>query len=203
MCDALGVVVMRNAAAAELAPQIVPGRVPASGPAAALLDGQGAEGESREHEHGGRRLLVRRESFGVAHRAWYLRDVSAESARTDALLAERGRTAFLLEAGHRLSASLNLRRCARTAVELAVPFLADTAMVVLPPAGRRQADWLAPERRRPAPAGGRHRPERRRAGAGADRGAGRVPAGAQPLAGPRSGAPGWVLPQGFGPRPGI
>ncbi|GAA2985296.1 PP2C family protein-serine/threonine phosphatase [Streptosporangium longisporum] len=198
VCDALGVVVMRNAAAAELAPQIVPGRVPASGPAAALLDGQGAEGESREHEHGGRRLLVRRESFGVAHRAWYLRDVSAESARTDALLAERGRTAFLLEAGHRLSASLNLRRCARTAVELAVPFLADTAMVVLPPAGRRQADWLR--------LSGDDR--RLQEGAIALNAAGQVPGLTEALAGfppvpsrwlDPGQVPGWVLPQGFGP----
>ncbi|MFI6511068.1 PP2C family protein-serine/threonine phosphatase [Streptosporangium sp. NPDC050855] len=198
VCDASGVVVMRNAVAAELAPQIVPGHVPSPGPAAALLEGRAAEGESREHEHEGRRLLVRRESFGVAHRAWYLRDVSAESARTDALLAERGRTAFLIEAGHRLSASLNLRRCARTAIELAVPLLADTAMVVLPPTGRRRADWLR--------LSGDDR--RLQEGGVALNAVGQVPGLTEALAGfppvpsrwlDPGQVPEWVLPEEFGP----
>ncbi|WP_440089531.1 SpoIIE family protein phosphatase [Streptosporangium sp. LJ11] len=142
LCGTDGVVVMLNAAAAEMAPEIVPGRPLCSGPAAPLFEGEHPEGESRESDHGQRRIRVRREVFGLTHRAWYLRDVTAESARTDALLAERRRTDFLIEAGRRLSASLNMRRCARTAIELAIPFLADAAMVVLPPSGRRHAGWL-------------------------------------------------------------
>ncbi|MEU4834358.1 PP2C family protein-serine/threonine phosphatase [Streptosporangium sp. NPDC023615] len=198
VCDAAGVVVMRNAVASELAPQVVPGRVPAPGPAAELLDGERPEGRGHQVDHHGRRLLVRHESFGLAHRAWYLRDISAESARTDALLAERARTAFLIEAGRRLSASLNLRRCARTAIELAVPYLADAAMVVLPPTGRRQAGWLR--------LSGQDR--RLQEGAIALTSAGQVPGLAEALAGfppvpsrwlDPGQVPGWVLPEDFGP----
>ncbi|WP_430784309.1 PP2C family protein-serine/threonine phosphatase [Actinoplanes sp. G11-F43] len=52
---------------------------------------------------------------------------------------------FLAEAGRRLSASLNVRRCVRTTLELAVEHLADSAVVVQP-ALRRQSAWsrLAP-----------------------------------------------------------
>ncbi|MFF0311382.1 PP2C family protein-serine/threonine phosphatase [Streptosporangium sp. NPDC004379] len=141
LCDAAGTVVARNAAAARLLPAVLPGTEAAS-TEAGLFDAGCPEGEGREAVHGGRRLLVRRESFGMGHRAWYLRDVTVERDRTEALLAERRRTGFLLEAGRRLASSLNPRRCARAAVELASPFLADVAMVVLPPAARRQAPWL-------------------------------------------------------------
>ncbi|MEU7904850.1 SpoIIE family protein phosphatase [Actinoplanes sp. NPDC049118] len=48
--------------------------------------------------------------------------------------------AFLAEAGRRLSASLDQRRCLRTTVELAVPRLADAAAVVLP-AHRGRCEW--------------------------------------------------------------
>ncbi|MGC5014413.1 PP2C family protein-serine/threonine phosphatase [Streptosporangium sp. DT93] len=198
VCDAAGVVVMRNAVAAELAPEIVPGCTPGPGAAAALLAEDGPEGHGRQLDHHGRRLLVRREGFGLAHRAWYLRDISAESARTDALLAERARATFLVEAGRRLSASLNVRRCARTAIELAVPFLADAAMVVLPPTGRRQADWLRLS----------VQARRLQEGAIALTSAGRVPGLAEALAGfppvpsrwlDPGQVPGWVLPEDFGP----
>ncbi|HWS39003.1 MAG TPA: GAF domain-containing SpoIIE family protein phosphatase [Actinoplanes sp.] len=52
---------------------------------------------------------------------------------------------LLAEAGHRLSASLNLRRTIRTTVELAAAHLADAAVVVRP-VHRRQSSWtrLAP-----------------------------------------------------------
>ena len=75
------------------------------------------------------------------------------------VLAERRRTDFLIEAGRRLSASLNMRRCARTAIELATPFLADAAMVVLPPSGRRHAGWLRLTSTDRALQAGEHRPQ--------------------------------------------
>ncbi|GAA3097929.1 SpoIIE family protein phosphatase [Streptosporangium carneum] len=197
LCDPAGVVVMLNAAAARMAPEVTVGRPAASGGAGALFDRGCPEGDSREAAHGPRRLRVRREAFGVSHHAWYLRDVTAESARTDALLAERGRTRFLAEAGPRLSASLNTRRCARATVELAVPFLADTAMVVLPPAGRRQAAWLR------ASAANRFLEE----GAISTATTVQVPGLAEALAGfppvpsrwlDPGQVPQWLLPEGFG-----
>ncbi|GHE26306.1 hypothetical protein GCM10017673_30040 [Streptosporangium violaceochromogenes] len=196
VCDAGGVVVMVNAAAAGLMPGLAPGRPLTSGAAGALFRPDHPEGDSRRVDHGRRRLLVRRESFGVAHRAWYLRDVTAESARTGALLAERHRTRFLMEAGRRLSASLNTRRCARVTVELAAASLADTAMVVLPP-GRRQAGWVRATGGRPLQEG--------TVGTAATAS---VPGLAEALAGfppvpsrwlDPAQVPGWLLPEGFGP----
>ncbi|MEU7984762.1 PP2C family protein-serine/threonine phosphatase [Streptosporangium canum] len=197
LCDSDGVVVMVNAAAARMAPEILPGRPAASGGAAALFGHDHPEGDSREVGRGHLRLRVRREAFGIAHHAWYLRDVTAESARTDALLAERRRTEFLVEAGRRLSASLNTRRCARSAVELAVSFLADAAMVVLPPAGRRQAGWLRS-------VAGQHSLQE---GVVTAASTAQVPGLAEALAGfppvpsrwlDPGQAPQWLLPDGFG-----
>lgn len=197
LCGPDDVVVMLNAAAARLVPEVVPGRPVGSGGAGALFDLGHPEGESRESGHGAQRLRVRRESFGLSHRAWYLRDVTDESARTDALLAERRRTRFLMEAGPRLSASLNTRRCARAAVELAVPFLADAAMVVLPLAGLRQTSWLRATARRRA----------LEEGTVSAAAAAQVPGLAEALAGfppapsrwlDPAQVPGWLLPEGFG-----
>ncbi|GAA2906956.1 PP2C family protein-serine/threonine phosphatase [Streptosporangium fragile] len=198
LCDRDDVVVMLNAAAARMAPDVLIGRPVASGEAAALFDRDHPEGESREAAYGKRRFQVRREAFDIAHHAWYLRDVTAEAARTDALLAERRRTRFLMEAGRRLSASLNLRRCARATVELAVPFLAEVAMVVLPPSGRRHVAWL----RR----AGQDQPIQEGTVPLADTSL--VPGLAEALAGfppvpsrwlDPGQVPGWVLPEGFGP----
>ncbi|MGV9771389.1 PP2C family protein-serine/threonine phosphatase [Streptosporangium sp. NPDC003464] len=197
LCGADGAVVMVNAAAARMAPEVSPGRPAASGAAAGLFDHDHPEGQDREVGHGQRLLRVRREVFGIAHHAWYLRDVTAESARTGALLAERRRTEFLMEAGRRLSASLNTRRCARTTVELAVSFLADVAMVVLPPAGRRQASWLRS-------AGGRQALQE---GTVTTASTAQVPGLAEALAGfppvpsrwlDPAQVPGWLLPEEFG-----
>ncbi len=198
LCGADDVVVMLNAAAALMAPEVTPGRPVTSGGAGPLFDRDHPEGEGREIGHGSRRLRVRREAFGISYRAWYLRDVTAESARTDALLAERRRTKFLMEAGPRLSASLNTRRCARATVELAVPFLADAAMVVLPPAGRREASWLR--------ATGQRQPLEE--GSISTAATAQVPGLAEALAGfppvpsrwlDPGQVPAWLLPEGFGP----
>ncbi len=132
LCDADGAVVLVNRAAMEMVPGDVGG----------LLDRTREPGETYQTAVGDRLLRVRREIFGIVHQAWYLRDVTAEAARADALRAERERTQFLVEAGRRLSASLNTRRCARATAELAAGLLADAAMVVLPPGGMRRTSWL-------------------------------------------------------------
>jgi serine phosphatase RsbU (regulator of sigma subunit) len=58
----------------------------------------------------------------------------------DAVAARRDAD-FLIEIGSRLSGSLNVRRCAQITGELAVPRLADVAVVLLP-AGDGQIGWL-------------------------------------------------------------
>ncbi|GII76598.1 hypothetical protein Sru01_15800 [Sphaerisporangium rufum] len=139
LCDADGRFVMVNSAAARLVPELAAGDPPAA--ARSLFDRTCPVGETRHTAHGDRLLQVRRERFSLVHHAWYLRDVTGDSARTDALLEERRRNEFLVEASRRLSASLNTRRCARATAELAASFLTDAAMVVLPPTGRH-ASWL-------------------------------------------------------------
>lgn len=186
LCDADGRIVLVNHAAMEMVPGDVTG----------ILDRSREPGETYQTAVGDRLLRVRREIFGIAHQAWYLRDVTAEAARADALRAERERTQFLVEAGRRLSASLNTRRCARATAELAAGLLADAAMVVLPPGGMRRTSWL------------------RSSGAGLEEGeipvasADQVPGLAEALAGfppvpsrwlDPSQAPDWLLPEGFGP----
>lgn len=71
---------------------------------------------------------------------WYVRDVTDQVMRVDALLAERWRSAFLAEAGRRLGSCLNRVRAARTTALLAVPALADCAVVVLD--DERELAWF-------------------------------------------------------------
>jgi serine phosphatase RsbU (regulator of sigma subunit) len=142
LCTAIDdTILLANAAAAALVPALEPGGTAR----VALFDELAhavAEGaETFVGEHGGRQLLGRRRRLGADHYGWYLHDCTEERERTAALDAERARTAFLAEAGRRLSASLHQRRCLRTTVELAVAHLADAAIVVLP-AARRQSEWL-------------------------------------------------------------
>jgi len=134
-------VVLVNKPAAELVPALLPGMTPADGPLAALARAttEGIEDFTEEHE--GRILHGRRRSLGAGHYGWYLRDCTDEHRRSQAFDTERARTAFLAEAGRRLSASLHHRRCLRTTVELAASHLADAAIVVLP-ARRRQSEWI-------------------------------------------------------------
>ncbi|GAT71188.1 serine/threonine-protein phosphatase [Planomonospora sp. ID91781] len=107
-------------------------------------------------------------------------------------------TAFLLEAGRRLSASLNTRRCARATAELAASFLADTALVVLPADHARRSAWLRVSAGRPG----------LQEGTVSAAEASRVPGLAEALAGfppvpsrwlDPAQAPGWLLPPGSGP----
>lgn len=81
-------------------------------------------------EHHGRRLRGTCRPLAAGGCAWYVRDVTDEQARADALLAERHRTAFLARAGSRLGLSLHREQTLRAAVTLPVPYLADAALVV-------------------------------------------------------------------------
>jgi serine phosphatase RsbU (regulator of sigma subunit) len=135
-------VLLVNAAARELVPGLDAGAsaldTPLGGLARAVAEGH----DTFTDEYDGRQLHAQRRPVDDDHYAWYLRDRTAECARTAALTAERARTAFLAEAGRRLSASLHQRRCLRTTVELAVAQMADAAVVVLPATGRRQSEWM-------------------------------------------------------------
>ncbi|MFC4533960.1 SpoIIE family protein phosphatase [Sphaerisporangium dianthi] len=142
LCDADDRVIMANPAAGRIVPDLAPGVLIAFGAAAALFDPGCAPGQSRRVAYGDRLIRVRRETFGLAREAWYLSDVTAESSdgNRSASPANR-RTEFLIKAGHRLSGSLDARRCAATVAELAASFLADAATVMLPPDHRR-SHWM-------------------------------------------------------------
>ncbi len=102
---------------------------------------------------------------------------------------------FLVEIGSRLSGSLNVRRCAQITAELAVPRLADAAVVLLRTADGR-VGWLRA-------VAGRPRPEEGRVPVGV---ADAVPCLGEALAGlPGSpcrpdpaDVPDWLLPPAFG-----
>ncbi|MET8280987.1 PP2C family protein-serine/threonine phosphatase [Micromonospora sp. NPDC005174] len=132
--DETGRVTLVNARAAALLPELVPGvelsRCPVVALARAVHDGTGAF----EAEHHGRHLHGARRQLAGNRYAWYVRDVTEEHARTDALLAERSRTAFLAQAGSRLGLALHRDQTLRTTVTLAVPYLADAAVALLRPA---------------------------------------------------------------------
>jgi len=68
---------------------------------------------------------------------WWLVDDTARRSAEDALRAERERTAFLAQASTELLASLNADRCTEVTARLAAQHLADAAVVIAPPSGRR------------------------------------------------------------------
>ncbi|GAB3147708.1 SpoIIE family protein phosphatase [Microbispora hainanensis] len=135
LCDADGVVTLANAAAVRLMPGVEPG-LPAPAPLGAVPSAP----DGRTVIHGGRAIRIRAEAVGDGRLAWYLADLDAAP-----------RTEFLLEAGRRLSASLNPRRCARAATELAADFLCDVAVVLLPATVRRRMEWVRAVSGRPGP----------------------------------------------------
>ncbi|MGI5161619.1 SpoIIE family protein phosphatase [Microbispora sp. CA-102843] len=202
LCDADGVVTLANAAAVRLVPRVEPG-LPAPAPIGSIPSAP----EGRSVVHGGRMIRMRAEAVGDGRLAWYLTDLGlTEPGLTDLGLTDLGaepspaarRTEFLLEAGRRLSASLNPHRCARAATELGADFLSDVAILLLPPASRRRMEWVRA-------VSGRN---------GAEEGvlpaavAAEVPGLTDALAGLRhgvagqqdpGGTPDWLLPEGFGP----
>ncbi|MFI7303641.1 SpoIIE family protein phosphatase [Micromonospora aurantiaca] len=142
--DHAGVVTLVNAMAADLLPEVAPGVDLAACRVPALADAATAGSDAFETDHHGRRLRGVRRPLADDRSAWYVRDVTEEHARTDALLAERSRTAFLAEAGSRLGLSLHREQTLRTAVTLPVPYLADVAVVVHrpPPPAEDQPHWI-------------------------------------------------------------
>ncbi|AGL18696.1 PP2C family protein-serine/threonine phosphatase [Actinoplanes sp. N902-109] len=130
-------ILLVNAAAAVLVPGLEPGATTLESPLAAMA----GQADTFTAEYADRHLLGRRQHLDDDHYAWYLRDTTEEVRRTEQFHAERARTTFLAEAGRRLSASLNQRRCLRTTVELAVSHLADAAVIFLP-GRRRHSEWI-------------------------------------------------------------
>ncbi|SCL73216.1 Serine phosphatase RsbU, regulator of sigma subunit [Micromonospora peucetia] len=136
VCDARGVVRHVSPVAERLLPEVTPGELLA----AAGIAGLTADGEFTHH---GRRLRARRMPLSAAHCCWYVEDVTESLTRADALLAERARSAFLAVVGEKLGNPLHPDRAAAAVVRLAVPTLAEVAVLVLAPRSGRARWWRA------------------------------------------------------------
>ncbi|MFI6824943.1 PP2C family protein-serine/threonine phosphatase [Micromonospora sp. NPDC050187] len=156
--DARGVVSLANAMAGELLPEVTPGSTLARVAVPPLAEAVRGGATIFEAEHRGRQLHGIRRDLRAGGCAWYVRDATEDRARTDALLAERSRTAFLARAGSRLGLSLHREQTLRTSVTLAVPYLADAAVVVHRPPPPAPADagpvWVRFADGYPAPVSG-------------------------------------------------
>ncbi|GAA4579689.1 PP2C family protein-serine/threonine phosphatase [Micromonospora coerulea] len=136
VCDADGVVRHLSPVAERLLPEVVPGELLASAGIAALAS-------AGEFTHRGHRLRVRQVPLSAARCCWYVEDVTETVSRADALLAERARSAFLAVVGEKLGNPLHPDRAAAAVVRLAVPTLADVAVLVLAPRSGRARWWRA------------------------------------------------------------
>jgi serine phosphatase RsbU (regulator of sigma subunit) len=152
ICTPQGVAELANAAARRLLPDLVVGKPLAQCGAGPLTRALAAAANAFDGEHHGRRLRGLRRRLADGRTIWYIResalgeaggqtDLTAEHLRTDSLLAERARAAFLSEAGNQLSMSLQREQTLRSVVTLPVPFLADSVAVVLPPLNG-QCRWI-------------------------------------------------------------
>ncbi|MGC4867942.1 SpoIIE family protein phosphatase [Micromonospora sp. DT53] len=199
--DGTGRVTLVNAMAAELIPEIDAGTELADCPVAALARAVTSGADRFDADHHGRRLRGVRRQLAGSRWAWYVRDVTEEHARADALLAERSRTAFLAQAGSRLALALHRDQVLLAATTLAVPYLADVAVALPRPTAPAEprARWIRYADGEPAPVSGLASPALTNS----------VPGLAEALAGDR-GEPGpWpeapptdladLLPPGFGP----
>jgi GAF domain-containing protein len=197
LCDAADHrILLVNPAASRLVPGLAAGEPSHAGPLGELISDASPDFVRFARLHAGRHLVGERRELGDDHYGWYVRDRTEEVVRAEALEAERARTAFLAEAGRRLSASLHMGRCLRTTAELAVGHLADAVVLVLP-SSKRHNVWVS------LAAGGtiaeETRPERMLA---------EVPGLIEALGGfppipsrwlDAAQAPSWLLPEGFGP----
>ncbi|SBT46535.1 PP2C family protein-serine/threonine phosphatase [Micromonospora auratinigra] len=154
--DQAGVVTLVNAMAAELLPELVPGTELSGCPLPELAGAVRDGADTFDAEHRGRRLRGVRRALAGGRCAWYVRDVTEEQARTDALLVERSRTAFLAQAGSRLGLSLHREQTLRAAATLPVPYLADVAVVVNrpPPPAEDVPHWIRYAEDDPGPVAG-------------------------------------------------
>ncbi len=136
VCDGDGVVRHVSPVAARLLPEVVPGeRLAVAG-----VPGLVAGGDFTHHD---RRLRSRRVTLSAGRSCWYVEDVTEVVARADALLAERARSAFLAVVGEKLGNPLHPDRAAAAVVRLAVPTLAEVAVLVLAPRSGRARWWRA------------------------------------------------------------
>jgi serine phosphatase RsbU (regulator of sigma subunit) len=143
VCDAAGVVRHVSGVATRLLPEVTAGEVLAVSPVAvlrAIVDAGSPTGEFNHHD---RRLRIRRVPLSGDRHCWYVEDVTDSVVRADALLAERARSAFLAAVGEKLGNPLHPDRAAAATVRLAVPTLADVALLVLAPRSGRARWWRA------------------------------------------------------------
>ncbi|GIJ76798.1 Serine phosphatase RsbU, regulator of sigma subunit [Micromonospora phaseoli] len=132
VCGPDGTVMHVSPVAQRLLPEVVVG---------GTLDGLGSlDPEMTRH---GRRLRLRRASLSAGRSCWYVEDVSDSVERADALVAERSRSAFLAVVGEKLGNPLHPDRAAAAVVRLAVPTLAEVAVLVLAPRSGRARWWRA------------------------------------------------------------
>ncbi|MBM0279814.1 PP2C family protein-serine/threonine phosphatase [Micromonospora tarensis] len=138
VCDADGVVRHVSPVAERLLPKVTPGELlSVSG-----VPGLGA-GDAGGFTHRGRRLTARQVPLSGGRCCWYVEDVTENVSRADALLAERARSAFLAVVGDKLGNPLHPDRAAAAVVRLAVPTLAEVAVLVLAPRAGRVRWWRA------------------------------------------------------------
>ena len=102
-----------------------------------------SEGGPGGFTHRGRRLTARQVPLSGDRCCWYVEDVTDSVSRADALLAERARSAFLAVVGDKLGNPLHPDRAAAAVVRLAVPTLAEVAVLVLAPRSGRARWWRA------------------------------------------------------------
>ncbi len=154
--DDAGLVVLVNAMAGELLPEIVVGTDLTGCPLAALAAATATGADDFDAEHLGRRLRGVRRTLGGNRSAWYVRDVTDEHARETELLAERRRTRFLADAGRQLGLALEGDQALHAVATLPVPYLADLALVVyLPPTPtEHRPHWVRQTVDHSAPASG-------------------------------------------------
>ncbi|MFI1196193.1 SpoIIE family protein phosphatase [Micromonospora sp. NPDC020750] len=139
VCDARGVVRHLSPVAGRLLPEVVVGALLA----ASGIAGLHAASDVGEFTHHDRRLRVRQVPLSAARCCWYVEDVTESVARADALLAERARSAFLAVVGEKLGNPLHPDRAAAAVVRLAVPTLAEVAVLVSAPRSGRARWWRA------------------------------------------------------------
>ncbi|WCN80483.1 SpoIIE family protein phosphatase [Micromonospora sp. LH3U1] len=154
--DETGRVTLVNAMAAELLPEISAGAELSRCAVAGLARAVVGDADRFDADHHGRRLRGARRQLAGSRYAWYIRDVTEEQVRTDALLAERSRTAFLAQAGSRLGLSLRRDQVLLATTTLAVPYLADVAVTLPRPAAPAEphARWIRYADGEPAPVAG-------------------------------------------------
>ncbi|WBB68942.1 PP2C family protein-serine/threonine phosphatase [Micromonospora sp. WMMD812] len=139
VCDADGVVRHVSPVAERLLPEVTVGEVLA----AAGVAGLSGEPATGAFDHRSRRLTARRVPLSGGRCCWYVEDVTESVSRADALLAERARSAFLAVVGEKLGNPLHPTRAAAAVVRLAVPTLAEVAVLVLAPRSGRAHWWRA------------------------------------------------------------